>query len=110
MSINLTTNAVHRLTRFLVHQVTSTRDGHGVHSPFVYNLCENVFYNRHPHYDFDRLNKFREEILKNNQVIETGNFGAGSFYTSGNNRKVGDIASMGISSKKQSEILYRLCN
>jgi predicted O-methyltransferase YrrM len=100
----------HRVFYYARHQVSGKRKGHGVHSPFVYSLCENVFYNQHAHYDFSRLERVRESLLRNDTQLNCGDFGAGSLNFKSNTRKVRDIAQKGISSRKQSEILYRLCN
>lgn len=90
--------------------LTAKRKGHGVHSPFVYALCENVFYNPHPYYDFERLAQVRSRLLQDDTLLQTENFGAGSRKFRSSERKVSALARHGISSRKQSEVLYRLAN
>jgi predicted O-methyltransferase YrrM len=101
---------VHQVKNFLKHYFKASRGGHGVHSPFAYALCEEVFYNKNGFYDFERFEKVREELLKNDTVLKVEDFGAGSRKLHSDKRKVSEIAAHGISSKKQSELLYRLIN
>jgi predicted O-methyltransferase YrrM len=95
---------------YLRHLFLSTANGHGVHSPFAFSLCEEVFYNGNSHYAFEQLNKIRRRLENDNRFIDTGNFGAGSRTAKGRTRKISDIARRGTSSRRQSEILYRLAN
>lgn len=103
MNINL-------LKHYIIHFLTAKRRGHGVHSPFAYRLCEEVFYNRDSFYHFNTLNKLRELLQMNETVLEIEDLGAGSKTFKSKQRKVKDIASRGISSVKQSELLYKLSN
>jgi predicted O-methyltransferase YrrM len=101
---------LHQIKHFLKHFLTATRKGHGVHSPFAYRLCEEVFYNEHSFYDFKILNDARERLLTNEQIITVEDFGVGSKTFKGSQRKIKDLAARGISTRRQSEILYRLSN
>ena len=100
----------HQILQFVRHFFSAKRNGHGIHSPYAYALCEEVFYNEHSFYDFELLKKIREELMRNSLEVETGGFGAGSKTFQSNKRKVKDIAQRGISSFKQSELLYKLVN
>jgi predicted O-methyltransferase YrrM len=101
---------LHQVKNFLTHYFKASRGGHGVHSPFAYALCEEVFYNKNVFYDFDRFGKVREELMKDEKELKIEDFGAGSRKLNTDKRKVSEIAAHGISSKKQSELLYRLIN
>jgi predicted O-methyltransferase YrrM len=94
---------------FVKHLIVARRRGHGVHSPCAYQLCEEVFYNQNPYYDFEKLDRIRQALLRNSSTIEIEDHGAGSRTMKGKKRAISDIAANGISSRKQSEILYRLC-
>lgn len=98
------------LIHFIKHYFSARRKGHGVHSPFVYRLCEEVFYNSDSFYHFSNLNTVRESLLKDHRLLEIEDFGAGSKTFKGRYRKVSDIAAKGISGLKQSELLYKLSN
>lgn len=101
---------VNLLKHYIVHFITAKRNGHGVHSPFAYRLCEEVFYNQDSFYHFHTLNKIRQSLLGNESELEIEDLGAGSKTFKNKNRKVKDIAAKGISSATQSELLYKLSN
>jgi predicted O-methyltransferase YrrM len=101
---------LHQILHYLLHAFSAKRNGHGVHSPFAYGLCEEVFYNADCFYDFEELNEVRERLRKDPTRLEIGSFGAGSKAFHSNNRKVKDITAKGISSPLQSELFYRLIN
>lgn len=99
-----------QIKKYFQHWFHSSRNGHGVHSPFAYSLCEEVFYNSKPFYEFETLERLRFELLHNNSELEISDLGAGSKHLRSNKRKIKDIAAKGISSHKQSQILFRLIN
>ncbi len=101
---------LHQILNFLRHSVMASRSGHGVHSPFAYRLCEEVFYNQKAFYEFEKLDRLRAELLKNKAVLEIKDMGAGSKKLQTQARRVSDIAKHGISSRKQSQLLFRLIN
>src|SRR6218665_397075 len=101
---------LHQIGHYLRHTLSAKRNGHGVHSPFAYALCEEVFYNADCFYDFEELSGLREALLKDRTLLETGGFGAGSKTFRSPERKVKDITARGISSPLQSELFYRLIN
>ena len=101
---------MHQLKHFIKHFLTAKRNGHGIHSPFAYKLCEEVFYNTLSFYDFEELNKIRQQLLEDEQVLEIQDLGAGSKTFSGNKRKIKNLVLNGTSNTKQSELLYKLIN
>lgn len=105
MPINL-----HQIKQFIRHFLTAKRNGHGIHSPFAYQLCEEVFYNELSFYDFISLSTVRNELLNHQESLEVEDYGAGSKTFKTTVRKIKDIAKQGISSQKQSELLYKLMN
>lgn len=100
----------HLILHFAKHFFSAKRKGHGIHSPFAYDLCEEVFYNENLFYDFDILKKVRNNLLKHPGKIEVTDFGAGSKTFKSNTRKIKKIADTGISSTLQSELFYKLIN
>lgn len=100
----------HQIISFIKHFFYAQRRGHGVHSPFAYKLCDEVFYNAHEFSVFEELKNTRKQLLSNNTVIEMEDYGAVSKAFKNKSRKIKDIAKKGISSRRQSEILYRLFN
>ncbi len=105
MNLNL-----YLIKHYIRHFFQAHRKGHGIHSPFAYQLCEEVFYNTHPFYELKRLRDLRQSLGKNNTVLTVEDFGAGSKVFKSNERVVNQLVKSGTSSVKQSEILYRLSN
>jgi predicted O-methyltransferase YrrM len=100
---------MHSVISYIKHYFTAKRRGHDVHSPFAFQLCEEVFYNTNGFYDFERLRKVREELLQDATELEIKDLGAGSKKL-GARRKISEIVNSGTSTTKQSELLYRLIN
>lgn len=97
-----------QVNSFIKHYLSANYKGHGVHSPFIYQLCEQVFYNTDSFYPFKKIEQIRSSLHKNNQSITITDYGAGSKTFKGNTRIISDIAKHGISSTKQSELLFKL--
>jgi len=99
-----------QIKKYALHFLSAKRNGHGVHSPFVYDLVENVFSNTFKFYAFEELEVLRKQLLKDNTELVINDLGAGSHKLNSQKRKVNEIAKHGISSKKQSEIYFKLIN
>lgn len=97
-----------RILAYIIHWLKAKRKGHGVHSPFVYRLCEEVFYNDNGFYAFEKLAQVRKELLIDRTLIRVNDLGAGSRRFKGEFRTVSDICTHGISTEKQSKLLFRL--
>lgn len=104
------TDKIHQIFHFVRHYLSASRKGHGIHSPFAYALCEEVFYNATPFYDFQVLNSIRKNLIADRSEIEMTDLGAGSKVLKSKKRRICDIARVGISPKLQAELLYRLAN
>ena len=99
-----------RVWKYIGHFLFAKRKGHDVHSPFIFELCEEVFYNQHSFYDFEKLKRIRSELSKSDVVLKVEDLGAGSKKFRSAGRKVSDIIKFGISTGKQAELIYRLVN
>ncbi len=100
----------HQIKHYLRHYFIAHRKGHGVHSPFAFLLCEEVFYNQQQFYAFENLIRLRKALLQDNTKIKMEDFGAGSQIFTNKVRLVKNIAKSGISNQKQSELLFRMIN
>lgn len=99
---------LHQIRSFIIHWLKASSGGHGVHSPFAFYLCEEVFYNSNRFYNFEKLEVLRKDLLQDSTQIPVLDLGAGSQKLSGSKRTIASIARHGISSAKQSELIFRL--
>ena len=81
---------------------------HGVHSPFVYQLVTQCFYNKETFTAYKVLNNYRQSLLRNNTLLEIEDFGSGSRVFKSQFRTVASIAKTAGSSVKKTQLLYRL--
>lgn len=86
----------------------NSKNEHGVHSPFVFNLVTKCFYDRNKHPEYKLLKEYRKALLQNKTEIEVTDFGAGSRVFKSNIRKISDIAKNAGISKKRAELLFRI--
>ena len=86
----------------------SSTNQHGVHSPFVYDLVTQCFYDKTKYPQYNLLNDFRKKVLKSNNIIEVTDFGEGSRVFTSNKRQLSKIAKYAGISKSRQKLLFRL--
>jgi predicted O-methyltransferase YrrM len=82
--------------------------GHGIHSPFVFNLVTKVLNDETKYEDYKRIEQLRAKLLDNNHVIEVEDFGAGSAKGFLKQRSIQQIASSSLKKPKYAQLIYRL--
>ncbi|MBN2669513.1 MAG: class I SAM-dependent methyltransferase [Bacteroidales bacterium] len=96
---------------FLNHlRHSKTRWGHGVHSPFVFNLIEQVFNSSGHYYCFDDIEAIRSKLLIDHQTINVDDLGAGSQSKAGHQRKISQIAKSALLPTEHAQLVFKLCN
>jgi predicted O-methyltransferase YrrM len=78
--------------RFIRYKLFSGhKSGHGIHSPFVFDIVSKVFRNKiDPHVVFT-IEKIRKKLIAHQGVLEVNDLGAGSERMKTSSRKVSDI-------------------
>lgn len=95
----------HYIKEYIKFQFTAKHHkGHGVHSPFVFSLIEDVLNEKHPFYAFKSIESARTNLLSDHSVIYVNDHGTGS----SRNRKISEIARQCLKSKKEAQMLFRL--
>lgn len=94
------------LWQFYWHAQTRYR----IHSPFVYELLNEVIEDNSEYYVFDALALLRAQLAKNQQAIEVLDLGAGSRKKGGDYRRVNQILKHAVSPDWQCRFLFRLVN
>lgn len=86
----------------------NSKNEHGVHSPFVFDLVTKCFYDKTKYPEYSILKNYRKSLLKNKNSIEVTDFGAGSRVFKSNKRQISKIAKTAGISPKRAELLFRI--
>ena len=88
--------------------IWNSKNEHGVHSPFVYDLVSQCFYDKKKYPEYKILKEDRKSLLQNKNFIQVTDFGAGSKIFKNNTRQIAKIAKTAGISKKRAELLFRI--
>lgn len=80
---------------------------HGVHSPFVYKLVTQCFYDSSPKKAYKNLKAYRTKLLNCQNKIHITDFGKGSKVFKSNTRTISQIAKVSGSNYKRLQLLTR---
>lgn len=95
------------LVDFLKHRIKG-KTRHGVHSPFVYRLLDEVIYDYHAKNDYSDIEKLRLSLLKDNRWINITDLGAGSILNKNTKKQVRVLAKNALKSASLAQLIYRL--
>jgi predicted O-methyltransferase YrrM len=99
-----------KITKSYLNFLWNSKNEHGVHSPFVFNLVTKCFFDKKQYPEYSILNYYRNSLLQNKNTIEVTDFGAGSKVFKSNTRAINQIARNAGISKKRAELLFRITN
>lgn len=100
-------NFIQKLKSYL-NFLWNSKNEHGVHSPFVFDLVTKCFYDKTKYDDYLILKEYRKSLLENHNFIEIEDFGSGSKVFKSNKRKIAHIAKVAGISSKRAELLLRI--
>ncbi|MDN5199970.1 class I SAM-dependent methyltransferase [Fulvivirgaceae bacterium BMA10] len=83
-------------------------DEHSLQAPFVYQLYTSVIKADKRYYAFDKIEKYRTELLHDDRELMITDLGAGSRVSNSKVRKISSISRSGLSNRKFSRLLFRL--
>lgn len=86
----------------------NSKNEHGVHSPFVFDLITKCFYDKKCCHEYNILKEYRNSLLENKETIEVTDFGAGSRIFKSKTRQISKIAKTAGISLKRAELLFRI--
>jgi predicted O-methyltransferase YrrM len=102
-------NKMHAAAAYLRYRFRSG-NAHGLHSPFVFDLYNNVIRDDMPYYTFEPIELLRNKILQDNRRIEVLDFGAGGRGSPVKTSTVKKIASRSLNTPEYGRLLFRLIN
>ena len=86
----------------------SSKSRHGVHSPFVYELIDNVIYDFNAKTDYLPIEQIRQQLLQSKAKVTVVDMGAGSHINKSKVKEVGEIARNALKSPRLAQLIYRL--
>ena len=86
----------------------SNGKGHGMHSPFVFDLIKNVLNDKTQYECYEEIETYRKQLLRNMNFIDVEDFGAGSAVIKTNRRAVYKIAASSLKHPKYAQLLHRM--
>src|SRR5258708_23118081 len=92
---------------YLLHRFKA-KNRHGVHSPFVYRLVDEVIYDNDAKKVYTEVENLREQLLIDNRIISVTDLGAGSHLNNNRQKKISDLAHNALKPPKLAQLLYRL--
>lgn len=99
--------ATYRLFSWLRHRLTASNTlGHGIHSPYLYNMVRFVVYDENAYYCFRDIERERRRLLASSEVLQVEDFGTGA----SGNRRVASIAAVSLMPAREAQILFRIVN
>lgn len=92
---------------FIKHRLKS-KTRHGIHSPFIYRLVDEVIYDFHAKSEYAIIENVREDLLNDNRLIRITDLGAGSMLNKNTRKKVCVLAKNALKSPALAQLLHRL--
>lgn len=83
---------------------------HGIHSPFVFNLYNQVIRHTGTFYVFAEFEKLRRQLYTSREIIKVSDFGAGSRITNNLTKSLRHIAFNAANPPRLAQFLFRLVN
>ncbi|UKM63624.1 class I SAM-dependent methyltransferase [Flavobacteriaceae bacterium GSB9] len=97
----------YQATQYIKFLLKSTNQ-HGVHSPFVYNLVTQCFYDKKRYADYRIILNYRKALKKDKTEINVTDLGAGSRVAIQKTRKVSEITKNAGTTNHRTKLLYRI--
>lgn len=97
------------LKSFIKHRlIAKTR--HGVHSPFVYRLIDEVIYDFNHRSEYNDIEQLRSELLSDRRLISITDLGAGSHVNNNKRKEVRQLAKSALKPPALAKLIHRLTN
>jgi predicted O-methyltransferase YrrM len=91
-----------------IYFLFTSKNQHGIHSPFVYQLITKCFYNTTPYPAYAQWKSVKNAYLKSHKTFIMNDEGAGSRVFKNHKRKVASVAKNAGTTYKRAKLLYRL--
>ena len=102
-------NKLKFLLKYIKYRFQSDNE-HGIHSPFIFELYNDVIVDQTPFYVYQDIESIRAKLLLTDLTNKIEDHGAGSKVNASPQRKVKDIAKHTLKSPKYGQLLFRIVN
>jgi predicted O-methyltransferase YrrM len=99
-----------QLAKSYIKHRFNAKTRHGVHSPFVYRLVDEVIYDFNPKADYLPIEGLRESLLSDERTIAITDLGAGSHVNNNKQKQVKQLAKNALKPSKLAQLIYRIVN
>lgn len=82
--------------------------GYGIQSPFAFDFAGNLLREKHPYYDFAKIEAWRAALKRSKETIEILDLGAGGQKQPRRKRRLSSIVSRGAIPPKYGQLMYRI--
>lgn len=97
------------LLRYLAwFRQASSGKGHGIHSPFVFSFITQVLRDRTVYPDYERVENWRKQLLRDTTRLLLVDYGAGSVSGALRERTVASLARTAAKPRRWGQLLYRM--
>ncbi len=93
-----------------VYHRLKAKTRHGVHSPFVYHLVDEIIYDFHAKKTYIDIEQLRKDLLKDKRFITITDLGAGSHVNNNKKKKVKVLAKNALKPTRLAQLIYRLAH
>jgi predicted O-methyltransferase YrrM len=99
----------YEIKSYIKHALRSKgKGGHGIHSPWVYELITQVLHRDKSFYFIDSIEEQRKALLRNTTRIELNDLGAGSHATHSSERSISQIASSALQPQHHAQAIAKM--
>lgn len=95
------------ISDYLKHRLTA-KSRHGTHSPFVYQLTDEVIYDFNSKSDYKSVEAQRKKLFNDDSLLTVTDLGAGSHLNKNRVKQVRQIAKNALKSPRLAQLIYRL--
>ncbi|RYE19190.1 MAG: class I SAM-dependent methyltransferase [Sphingobacteriaceae bacterium] len=97
-----------KFARDYVRHYFTAKNRHGIHSPFVYELIDNVIYDFGAKTEYLPIEQIRQQLLQSKTKVTVVDLGAGSHINKNQVKEVRQIAKNALKAPRLAQLLFRL--
>ncbi|MGB4773988.1 MAG: class I SAM-dependent methyltransferase [Daejeonella sp.] len=95
------------VSNYLYH-IFKAKTRHGIHSPFVYRLIDEVIYDFEKKEDYIPIENLRNELLQDERFITITDLGAGSHINNNKEKQIKSLAKNALKPARLAQLIFRL--